>query len=191
MSATRPQRNTTSLPNPDFVHPELVAPETGAQKVARYAMAAARISLGWVFLWAFLDKTFGLGHETAHAAAWIRGGSPTKSFLAFGAAGPFKGFYHSIAGAPWADWLFMVGLLAIGVALLLGVTMRLAAGAGALMLVLMWTVVLPPANNPVMDDHLIYAMLLVILAAAGAGATLGLGRAWERLPFVEKNGWLK
>jgi len=191
MSATRPQRNTTSLPNPDFVHPELVAPETGAQKVARYAMAAARISLGWVFLWAFLDKTFGLGHETAHAAAWIRGGSPTKGFLAFGAAGPFKGFYHSIAGAPWADWLFMVGLLAIGVALLLGVTMRLAAGAGALMLVLMWTVVLPPANNPVMDDHLIYAMLLVILAAAGAGATLGLGRAWERLPFVEKNGWLK
>jgi thiosulfate dehydrogenase [quinone] large subunit len=191
MSTTGQPRTGTSMPNPEFVHPELVAPETGAQKVARYTMAAARISLGWVFLWAFLDKTFGLGHETAHGAAWIRGGSPTKGFLAFAAVGPFKGLYHSIAGATWADWLFMVGLLAIGVALLLGVTMRLAAAGGALMLVLMWTVALPPANNLFMDDHLIYAMLLVILAAAGAGATLGLGRWWERLPVVSNHGWLK
>jgi len=191
MSTTGQPRTGTSMPNPEFVHPELVGPETGAQKVARYTMAAARISLGWVFLWAFLDKAFGLGHETAHGAAWIRGGSPTKGFLAFAAVGPFKGLYHSIAGATWADWLFMVGLLAIGVALLLGVTMRLAAASGALMLVLMWTVALPPANNLFMDDHLIYAMLLVILAAAGAGATLGLGRWWERLPLVSKNGWLK
>jgi thiosulfate dehydrogenase [quinone] large subunit len=191
MSTTGQPRTGTSMPNPEFVHPELVGPETGAQKVARYTMAAARISLGWVFLWAFLDKTFGLGHETAHGAAWIRGGSPTKGFLAFAAVGPFKGLYHSIAGATWADWLFMVGLLAIGVALLLGVTMRLAAASGALMLVLMWTVALPPANNLFMDDHLIYAMLLVILAAAGAGATLGLGRWWERLPVVSNHGWLK
>jgi len=191
MSTIREQSSGGRLPNPDQVHPELAAPETGAQKVARYAMAAARISLGWVFLWAFLDKTFGLGHETAHADAWIRGGSPTKGFLAFGAAGPFTDFYHSIAGATWADWLFMAGLLGIGVALLLGVAMRLAAAGGALLLVLMWTVVLPPANNPFMDDHLIYAMLLVILAAAGAGTTLGLGSAWGRIPFVRRHGWLR
>jgi thiosulfate dehydrogenase (quinone) large subunit len=38
--------------------------------------AALRISLGWLFLWAFLDKAFDLGHETAHEQAWIRGGSP-------------------------------------------------------------------------------------------------------------------
>jgi thiosulfate dehydrogenase (quinone) large subunit len=191
MSTIREQSSGGRLPNPDLVHTELAAPETGAQKVARYAMAAARISLGWVFLWAFLDKTFGLGHETAHADAWIRGGSPTKGFLAFGAAGPFTDFYHSIAGATWADWLFMAGLLGIGVALLLGVAMRLAAAGGALLLVLMWTVVLPPANNPFMDDHLIYAMLLVILAAAGAGTTLGLGTAWGRIPFVRRHGWLR
>ena len=49
----------------------------------------------------------------------------------------------------------MAGLLGIGPALLLGVTMRLTAAAGVLMLVLMWTVVLPPDNNPFMDDHLV------------------------------------
>jgi thiosulfate dehydrogenase [quinone] large subunit len=42
-----------------------------------------------------------------------------------------------------------------------------------------------------MDDHLIYAMVLVLLAAAGAGRTLGLGQSWERLPVVQRNAWLK
>ena len=40
-------------------------PAIAPTAVVRYAAAAARISLGWIFLWAFLDKTFGLGHETA------------------------------------------------------------------------------------------------------------------------------
>ncbi|MFF3930518.1 hypothetical protein [Streptomyces hirsutus] len=35
-----------------------------------------------------------------------------------------------------------------------------------------------------------YAVVLVALAAAGAGATWGLGRAWARLPFVGRNRWL-
>ena len=76
-------------------------------------------------------------------AAWIHGGSPTEGFLTFGADGPFKGFYHSIAGAAWADWLFMLGLLGVGLTLMLGVGMRLGAAAGALMYVLMWSVVCP------------------------------------------------
>jgi thiosulfate dehydrogenase [quinone] large subunit len=146
----------------------------------------ARISLGWVFLWAFLDKTFGLGYATASKDAWIDGGSPTFGFLSFGAAGPFKGAYNSIAGATWADWLFMLGLLAIGVALTLGVLMNLAAGAGALLLILMWTAVLPPENNPIMDDHLIYALTLGLLACLGAGRWLGLGQQWERTTLVRK-----
>ena len=159
--------------------------------VARYVAAALRLSLGRVFLWAFLDKTFGLGHETAGKDAWVNGGSPTKGFLAFAASGPFEGMYHQIAGQTWADWLFMIGLLGIGVGLLLGIAMRVTAASGALLLVLMWTVVLPPANNVFMDDHLIYAMVLVLLAAVGAGHTLGLGRVWESLPVVRRHGWLR
>ncbi|MEV4257827.1 hypothetical protein AB0J52_32095 [Spirillospora sp. NPDC049652] len=165
-------------------------PVTGSS-AARYVWALARISLGWVFLWAFLDKTFGLGHDTKDAQAWIHGGSPTKGFLAFGAKGPFKDLYHHIAGAAWADWLFMLGLAGIGTALVLGVCMRLAASAGTLLLVMMWSVTLPPANNPFMDDHLIYALLLIGLALVSAGDTLGLGRWWSgtalarRLPVLK------
>ncbi|MFU8871558.1 hypothetical protein [Micromonospora sp. SL4-19] len=165
--------------------------EPTRQKAARYVFAGLRIALGWVFLWAFLDKVFGLGHETAAKNAWINGGSPTKGFLAFGAKGPFEGFYHGIAGAAWADWLFMLGLAAIGLALVLGIGMRVAAVAGVALLVMMWTVVLPPANNPFMDDHLIYAGVLAGLALVGAGNTLGLGRAWARLPIVQRLPWLR
>lgn len=167
-------------------------PAVAAHSTAfRYVTAAIRLSLGWIFLWAFLDKLFGLGHETESKAAWINGGSPTNGFLKFGAAGPFKGMYNDIAGAAWADWLFMIGLAGIGVALIAGVAMRIAATAGALLLVLMWTAVLPPANNLFMDDHIIYALVLVALAIAGAGHTLGLGSYWERLSIVKRFSFLK
>jgi thiosulfate dehydrogenase (quinone) large subunit len=157
----------------------------------RYVAAALRLSLGWIFLWAFLDKLFGLGHETKTAQAWIHGGSPTNGFLKMGAQGPFADFYHGIAGATWANWLFMLGLAGIGTALILGIAMRIAAASGALLLVLMWTAVLPPENNPFMDDHIVYALVLVLLALLGAGRFLGLGGAWERLPIVQRYPFLK
>src|SRR6476646_9049420 len=158
--------------------------ETPRHRAYRYTLAVIRLSLGWVFLWAFMDKMWGLGHETPSAGAWVNGGSPTAGFLGKATSGPFASTYQSIAGDTWADTLFMLGLAGIGIALILGVAMRIAAVSGALMTVLMWTAVLPPANNPFMDDHLIYALLLVILAAAGAGTTLGLGTAWGRIPLV-------
>jgi thiosulfate dehydrogenase (quinone) large subunit len=181
----------TPMPASTLVRPRSVAAEATGPTAFQYVAAALRLSLGWVFLWAFLDKTFGLGHETAHADAWIRGGSPTQGFLQFAAVGPFKGFYHDIAGAAWADWLFMIGLAGIGAALILGVTMRIAAAAGAIMLVMMWSVVLPPANNVFMDDHLIYALVIIGLALVGAGDTFGFGRWWRRTRLVERFPILK
>ncbi|WP_182523696.1 hypothetical protein [Nocardioides dongkuii] len=163
---------------------------------ARHALALLRIGFGFTFLWAFFDKLLALGFSTGRDetgavdrfgdAAWINGGSPTEGFLAFGADGPFKSLYNDIAGAWWADTLFMLGLAGIGLALLLGIGMRLAAGAGALLYVLMWTVVLPPENNPVIDDHLLSALTLVVLAALRAGDTWGLGRPWSRTGLVQK-----
>ena len=164
-------------------------PLTMERSFAGWVWAIARLSMGWIFLWAFLDKTFGLGHETPSAKAWTNGGNPTKGFLS-GAVGPFDGFYHDIAGNGVVNWLFMLTLLGLGVALILGVAMRPACAIGAVLVVLMWSASLPPANNPFMDDHIIYALLLVGLAATHAGNTLGLGRLWERLAFVQRHRWL-
>jgi len=158
--------------------------------------------MGLVFAWAFLDKVFGLGYATASERAWVNGGSPTKGFLGSLDHGPFAGMFRGWAGAGWADWLFMLGLAGVGVALLFGVGLRIAAVAGTLMMLLMWTAEWPldrltdagqptMSTNPVIDYHLIYALVLVVLALVAAGNTWGFGRVWANLGFVRKNPWLR
>ena len=180
----------------DSVHPELAAmsipveDEAQAHK-ARYVLAIARISLGWVFLWAFLDKTFGLGFATERADAWINGGSPTFGYLNFATEGKvFHDFFAGLAG-PVTDWVFMLGLLGIGLSFILGIGMRIGAISGAVMLVMMWAAALRLDNNPFMDDHIIYALVMVALAIYGAGRTWGLGRVWENLAVVKRFPILK
>ena len=56
-----------------------------------------------------------------------------------------------------------------GVALMLGVASRIATVSAVAMLVMMWSAALPPENNPVLDDHLIYALTLVALLLCGSG----------------------
>jgi thiosulfate dehydrogenase (quinone) large subunit len=173
---------------------------TAASTAAR-ALAVLRIGFGLTFLWAFFDKLFALGFSTGYDesgkldrfgdAAWINGASPTEGFLKFGADGPFQGFYNSIAGAALVDWLFMLGLLGIGLALTLGIATRLACVAGALLYLMMWTVVLPPENNPVLDEHILGAISLVVLALLNAGDTWGLGKRLARTDLVQANPVLR
>ncbi|MEV7680362.1 hypothetical protein AB0O64_17695 [Streptomyces sp. NPDC088341] len=175
-------------------------PLAAGRTFARIA-ATARILLGFVFLWAFFDKALGWGYATPSKGAWINGGSPTKGFLSGVAAGPLESTFHSWAGAAWADWLFMLGLLGIGLALTSGIALRLTAAAGTVMMALMWAAEWPPAkslsdgapsmsSNPVVDYHLVYAVVMIALAVAAAGRTWGLGRVWQNLPVVRDHRWL-
>ena len=179
------------------------APGTPLSAAAAKALAVLRISTGFVFLWSFLDKTFGLGYSTPSAKAWIHGGSPTKGFLSTVDVGPsgLQTFFHNIAGDPWADWLFMLALLGIGLAFVLGIGMRIAAGAGIALMAMMWLAEFPldktgakgapsGSTNPITDYHFIYAVTGVVLALTYAGHTWGLGKWWASLPLVQKNRWL-
>ena len=190
MATTHTPSSSTALPRHATDGPE------GLPTTTRRVLAVLRIGFGLTFLWAFFDKLFALGFHTGYGqdgkldrfgdAAWINGGSPTEGFLKFGADGPFKDFYNSIGGTALADWGFMLGLLGIGIALTFGVGMRIAAVAGGLLYVLMWTVVLPPENNPVLDDHLLSAVTVVALTLLGAGNTWGLGRWWSSTETVKR-----
>ncbi|MFJ3895580.1 DoxX family protein [Streptomyces sp. NPDC090083] len=175
---------------------------TTATAARAHAFASLRLVMGFVFLWAFLDKTFGFGYATPSGKGWIDGGSPTKGFLSSVAAGPMESTFHDWAGAGWADWLFMLGLLGVGVALVFGVALRPAAVAGSVMMAFMWIAEWPPAkhlsdgtpsmsSNPFADYHLVYAIVLIALAVAGAGATWGLGKIWAALPVVRDHTWLR
>lgn len=158
---------------------------TGPSRIAPVMWAVTRVSLGFVFLWAFLDKTFGLGFATPSARAWISGGSPTTGFLK-GVEGPFAGMFHNMAGVPLVNWLFMLALLGIGLGLMLGIAMRITAASATALLVFMWMASLPLQTNPFLDDHLIYALVAIGLAASGAGESYGLGRVWARIPIVAR-----
>ncbi|HEU5426613.1 MAG TPA: DoxX family membrane protein [Actinocrinis sp.] len=165
------------------------------------AIAALRIGTGFAFFWAFLDKTFGLNYSTPSARAWIHGGSPTKGFLASVNVGPWQSMYHAWAGKQWADWLFMLGLLGIGLALILGIGLRFAAVAGTVLVAFMWFAVFPPAQhaadgsatgsvNPFVDEHVMDALALIAIAAFGTGSRLGLGAMWKKMPFVDRHSAL-
>lgn len=179
------------------------APATGADPGAgaRF-VAVVRIATGLVFLWAFLDKVFGFGYATPTERAWINGGSPTQGFLGNIDHGPFATMFRGWAGAAWADWLFMLGLSGVGLALVFGVGLRIAAVSGTVMMLLMWAAEWPldrftdageptMSTNPILDYHILYALVIIWLAIVAAGNVWGFGKQWARLGIVRKNPWLR
>jgi thiosulfate dehydrogenase [quinone] large subunit len=170
-----------------FVHPTdgvVTFQEEVVRSVwARRLLAGLRIVLGFTFIWPFFDKLFGFGYMTPAAKAWVNGGTPAQGFMSH-AEGPFAKFFASISG-PWADWVFMAGLLGIGVALLAGAGLKIAAWSAALLLALMYLAQFPLGTsgaytNPLIDSHWIEAVGIAVLAATYAGDTWGLGTWWGR-----------
>lgn len=168
------------------------AAPTGA---GRMSLAVLRLATGFIFLWAFFDKTFGLGFATPSERAWINGGAPAQGFLMSDAVrGPLKGFFAGLA-SPIADVLFMLGMLGLGVALMLGIGLYVSAAAGTLLMVLMYLAEWPftanaGSTNPLVDYHIVYALAMIVFATLAAGDTWGLGKAWKSLPLVRSQRWL-
>ena len=55
--------------------------DAGTTLLQRRTLAVLRLATGFIFLWAFLDKTFGLGFSTPAERAWLNGGTPAQGFL--------------------------------------------------------------------------------------------------------------
>ena len=132
------------------------------QKIVTIAL---RLVMGFIFLWAFIDKMFGLGFATTVEKAWVHGGSPTYGFLSFAVKGPFTDFFHSLAGVAVVDWLFMLGLLFVGLTLILGKYVKWGCLAGIVMLLGMYLALLFPENNPLIDDHIVSILVLALLGS--------------------------
>jgi len=163
------------------------------QTKGMWAWTVLRILLGWSFLWAFLDKMFGLGFSTCRGfgpegtaassidylcdAAMIKGGSPTYGLLEYGTKGSHTGglFTWMASSGPtsigWADVLFMLALLFGGVALMLGVGTRIAAIGSAILIAFMFLALdVWPEQNPINSSHLTEFFVYLGIATVGPGS---------------------
>ena len=156
----------------------------------RKVFGILRLLLGWIFLWSFLDKTFGLGFSTARENSWLRGSSPTAGFLEHGTSGSFEGVFQSMTGLPVIDWLYMAGMLLIGLSLITSIGIKVASYAGALMMTLLFFASMPPENNPFISDHIVY--LVILLALKEFDYTwLSFAKWWQGTELVKRNPWMK
>ncbi|WP_062303925.1 hypothetical protein [Demequina subtropica] len=170
-------------------------------------LSVTRIALGFYFLWAFLDKLLGLGFQTCRTvaedgtytidafcdSAWINGHAITEGYLVYAGNvnSPFHDFFVDLGGQRWTDWPFMIGLLGVGLALMLGIGTKIGAISGSLMLLFMYMTQMLPSTNPILDEHIIYILaILAIVWVELEHQPIGLGKWWRSLPLVKQNAWL-
>ncbi|MEV8266970.1 hypothetical protein [Microbacterium sp. NPDC076911] len=156
------------------------------------AIAVARILMGFYFFWAFVDKMFGLGFATPAERAWINGGNPTLGYLSGATESPLASVFAAIAGNPIVNVIFMAGLLGVGVALMLGIGVRIGTIAGAAMLFFMYLAKFPltltGANNPIMDSHITDITVMAIVFFGVYGQLFSLAPKWREI--VGDKTWL-
>lgn len=150
-----------------------------------------RISLGWIFLWAFLDKLFGLRFATQPQNAWIAGGSPTTGFLSNATSGPLEAVFKALANSALVDWIFMLGLLGIGISLIFGLAKRIGTISAIAMMILMYIAQLPLTNNPFMNDYIVYSLVFILFNFVAVEEWLGFGKWWKNTKLVKKFKFLK
>ena len=72
---------------------------------------------------------------------------------------------------------------------MVGATALAVMLTGVMMLGFMYAAVAPwvwGSLNPVVNEHLVYALVLILIPLTSAGDTLGLGRWWKGLGLVKK-----
>jgi len=152
-------------------------PETLAQSVTGPFLLLLRLTMGWIFIWSGIDKLV-----TDFSAA---------GFLVNGTQGPLGDWFQSLgtnqAALDVINPLVIWGQILIGATLVLGLFTRAGLFWGAAMMMMFYLAQFPPANNPFMDEHLVYILLFGLLGALGAGRILGLDRYVERIPGVRRH----
>ena len=146
--------------------------------VSNRLIVALRVSLGWLFLYS--------GTEKILDSHWTAGGflAGAKTFTAFYA------WFASPAILPLTNWLNSWGQFLIGAALLLGICVRFSSICGAVLMALYYfpglTFPTIGKNYLLVDEHVIFALALLLLASARAGRYWGLDAWCANLPVCKK-----
>jgi len=141
-------------------------------KLGTKLLALLRIALGWLYFYAGITKVL--------SSTWTAAGYANS-------AKTFSGLYTWFASPGNIGWINFVnkwGLTLLGISLIIGIGVRLSSSLGA---VLMLSYYLPILDFPVVgdhsyivDEHIIYILVLLFFAAVRAGRYFGLESWFER-----------
>ena len=146
-----------------------------------------RIMIGLMLLWAFFDKLFGLGYPTPSGMGYIDGGSPTEGFLNHASTGTFGWLFEPMKGIHSVlDVVILVAMLGLGSGLILGIGRRICCVCGMLMFFVFYLAVSPISDNPILDYHLIYIVILFGVWVTDSCKVLGFGKMWSEIGFVKR-----
>jgi thiosulfate dehydrogenase [quinone] large subunit len=84
------------------------------------------------------------------------------------------------------DALFMLALLAIGLAVILGIGTKISGISGALLMLMLWSTTLPPANNPIVDEHIVFLLVFLGMVLVKPGRWWGMGKWWANTALVKR-----
>ncbi|MEM8859955.1 MAG: DoxX family protein [Chloroflexota bacterium] len=156
--------------------------------VVGYALVTLRVLMGWVMFQGGIVKV--LDPEWT-AAGFLQFAIPEGN--------PLTGFFATLAGNPAIDFLVMWGLTLTGIGLIFGALTRWNAFWAGFMMIMFWLAsltdglaeFLPLEHGWVVDDHLIYAIILFALGAFGTGRIFGVdGWLENRYPILRENRFL-
>ena len=152
----------------------------------KFSTFLLRIATGWLMFYAGITKIL---DPQWSAEGYLRG---AKTFAGF-----FQWFLQP-GVLPIVNFVNEWGLTLLGVSLILGIFVRLSSLFGAVLMMLYYFPVLQfpyiPPHSYIVDDHLIYALVLLFFAAVRAGRAWGLENWCSNLPicsyFPRLRNWL-
>lgn len=155
-------------------------------KFQKASLFLLRLALGWLMFYAGITKVL---DPSWSAAGYLKG------------AATFAGFYQLLLAPqvlPVINFLNAWGLTLLGVSLIVGLGVRLSSVLGAALMLLYYFPVLTfPYIKPhsfLVDEHIVYILVLVYFAAVRAGRTWGLARWCVSWPICSKfpkvHAWL-
>ena len=147
---------------------------TQFEKVSLFLL---RITSGWMFFWAGITKVL---DPTWSAAGYLKG------------AKLFTDFYEVLtlpSVLPIVNFVNEWGLTLLGASLIFGIGVRLSSILGAVLMLLYYFPLgfpYPNAHSFIVDEHIIYAAMLLYFAAIRGGRIWGLENWCANLPICSK-----
>ncbi len=147
------------------------------EKIQKISLLLLRVSLGWVFFYAGITKVLN--------PAWSAAGYLSS-------AKTFPNFFQWLTNPnilPFTNFINEWGLTLLGASLILGVGMKLSTILGAILMLLYYFPILefphiPEAHAYIVDEHIVYAITLIVLGKMRAGKIYSLESWFAKIPVL-------